>query len=197
MPHTRQRRGAPVSSQTSQAKPPRFELERADTSEQFQTAAALRKRVFRDRRNVSFDEALEARRDREGHLFLLSDRGTPLAVGRVLPYPSRLSPLVDLSLVAKRHGADSEIGRVACVADSEAPHAALLLLTLGSSWLLEHTRLSRYVGYCHPKLVELYRKLGAVPGDAMVVPDRKDVHYIISGSYRDAATLGARFLGGA
>jgi hypothetical protein len=173
----------------------RFTLAHVNSKEQFETAAALRERLYRERRRIRFDEALEARRDREGHVFLLFDRAIPVAVGRVLPYPSRLSPLVDLSRNAGALGADSEIGRVACVADQEAPYCALLLLTLGSRWLLEHTRLRRYVGYCHPKLLDSYRKLGAVPGKQLAVPGRVDPYFIVAGGYETAAAVGSRLLG--
>ena len=173
----------------------RHRLTRVASAEQLELASQLRERAFRERRGIQFDEALEARRDREGQVFLLFDRATPVAVGRVLPYPSRLSPLVDLSRVAGAHGADSEIGRVACVANSQLPLSALLLLTLGSQWLLEHTRLRRYVGYCHPKLLVSYAKLGAIPGQAIRVPDRAVPYCIISGTYEDAARLGLRQLG--
>lgn len=182
---------------SSKARPEssRFRLTRVGSAEQLVIAGQLRERAFRERRGIRFDEALEARRDREGHVFLLFDRETPIAVGRVLPYPSRLSPLVDLSRVAGACTADSEIGRVACVANRELPQSALLLLTLGSQWLLEHTRLRRYVGYCHPKLLGAYAKLGAVPGQEIHVPDRAEPYRIISGTYQEAASLGLRQLG--
>ena len=141
----------------------RFELVRASLPAQLSAAAALRQRVFQERYQLGFDEALEARRDRTGHVFLLYERGAAIAVGRVLPYPSPLSTLVDLSRVAGAHGADSEIGRVACLASSQTPRCAVRFLTLGSLWLLGHTRLRRYVGYCRPRLLGLYRALGAVP----------------------------------
>ena len=173
----------------------RFSLTRVNSQEQLEAAATLRAQVFRERRQISFDDALEARRDREAHVFLLFDRARAVAVGRVLPYPSRLSSLVDLNQEAGALGADSEIGRVACVADRAAVECALILLTLGSHWLLEHTRLRRYIGYCHPKLLESYRRLGAVAGEALDVPGRADRYRMISGNYDDAATLGARLLG--
>jgi len=173
----------------------RFQLTRVSGTEELEVATQLRERAFRERRGIHFDQSLEAGRDREGHVFMLLDRATPIAVGRVLPYPSRLSPLVDLSRLAGAYGADSEIGRVACVASSELPQSALLLLTLGSQWLLEHTRLRRYVGYCQPRLLRLYAKLGAVAGQTIQVPDRPEPYCIISGTYQDAASLGLCRLG--
>ena len=174
---------------------PRFTLTRVESQRDLERAATLRAQVFRERRRIQFDEALEARRDREGHLFLLFDHSRPIAVGRVLPYPSRLSPLVDLSRRAGTLGADSEVGRVACVADSDTPLAAVLLLTLGSRYLLEHTRLRRYIGYCHPKLLDSYARIGACAGEELEVPGRADSYRLISGSYEEAAHLGARLLG--
>ena len=81
-------------------------------------AAAFRRRVFMDRRGVSFDDALEARRDRQGHVFLLRNDGALVATARVLPHPSPLSPLEALALAPAiaASGVDSEVGRIAAVA---------------------------------------------------------------------------------
>ena len=69
--------------------------------------------MFLERRQVVFDELLEARRDRAGHLLLVLEDGAPVATARVLPHPSPLSPVLDLAPVLARHGADSEVGRIA------------------------------------------------------------------------------------
>lgn len=194
----RRRQGKMCSTETSRAaslESSRFTLTRVSSFEQLEVATQLRERAFSERRGIHFDEKLEAGRDREGHVFMLFDGATPVAVGRVLPYPSRLSSLVDLSRVAGAYGADSEVGRVASVASSRLPQSALLLLTLGSQWLLEHTRLRHYVGYCHPGLLASYAKLGAVPGPTIRVPDRREPYCIISGTYQDAASLGLRRFG--
>ncbi len=173
----------------------RFRLTHVTTAAELRVAAALRERVFRERRQLCFDEVMEARRDRTGYVFLLQEQGVPIAVGRVLPYPSPLSTLVDLSREAGARRADSEIGRVACLASSQTPRSALRFLTLGSFWLLEHTRLRRYVAYCQPRLVPLYRALGATPCAEVRVPGRSEPYCIINGSYQEAAERGARRLG--
>ncbi len=158
-------------------------------------AAAFRRRVFMDRRGVSFDEALEARRDREGHVLLLRDTGAPAATARVLPHPSPLAALA-LAPALAAHGADSEVGRIAAVASPQAARLSLVLLTLGSIWLLRNTGLVCYVAYCHPRLLDLYRTVGAEDtGLAVAVPGRDAPHRIICGSYADAARLGGRRLG--
>lgn len=172
----------------------RFRLSRASTAGELRVAGALRERVFRERRQLTFDEAVEARRDRTGHVFLLYEQGTPIAVGRVLPYPSPVSDLVDLSHAAGAQRADSEIGRVACVPSLATPRCAVRLLTLGSFWLLEHTRLRRYVAYCQPRLVPMYRALGATPCAELRLAQRSEPYWLISGSYEEAAARGARRL---
>jgi hypothetical protein len=149
-----------------------------------------------DRRGVSFDEALEARRDREGHVLLLRDAGAPVATARVLPHPSPLSPLTTLAPALAVHGADSEVGRIAAVASPQAVRFSLVLLTLGSIWLLRNTGLSRYVAYCHPRLLDFYRVVGAKDtGLSVAVPGRDEPHRIICGAYADAARLGGQRLG--
>ena len=161
-------------------------------------AAAFRRSVFMERRGVSFDDALETRRDRQGHVFLLRDAGAPVATARVLRYPSPLSPVATLALApaVAGSGADSEVGRIAAVASPQAVRYSLVLLTLGSIWLLRHTGLARYVAYCHPRLLELYRAVGAEDtGLAVAVPGRDEPHRIICGEYADAARLGGQRLG--
>jgi len=172
-----------------------YRLLHADSRAELASAAELRERVYRERRQIGFDEALESRRDRAGHVFLLFHREALVATGRALPYPSRLSTLVDLSRHSASVGADSEIGRVACIACSEAPARALTLLTLGSLWLERHTRLRRYVAYCQPSLVRVYRRVGASAGESVHVLGDLSARRVVSGSYDAAARLGMRALG--
>lgn len=169
-------------------------LVQAMSDEEIERAAHFRRQVFLDRRRVVFDELLESRRDREGHVFLLLEGSTMVATGRILPYPSALSPVLSLNQNLAVD-ADSEIGRIASVPSPRALSYALVMLTLGSIWLLQHTRRQHYLAYCHPKLVELYRLVGAEDiGHACIVPGRSEPHRIVSGSYEDAARLGARLL---
>jgi hypothetical protein len=171
-------------------------LVRASSAAERAQAAAFRREVFLDRRGVVFDEALEAQRDREGHVFILCDGSTPLATARVLPYPSKVSPMIELGQGAGGHDADAEVGRIAAVRSPGAARASLLLLTLGSRWVLRNTLRRRYLAYCHPKLVDLYRLVGAEDlGVSCIVPGRGDAHRIVAGTFADAAQLGARWLG--
>jgi hypothetical protein len=173
-----------------------FHLTVASSGEERARAAAFRREIFLARRGVVFDEALEARRDREGHVFLLSDGGRPLATARVLPYPSRLSPVLELGQDLGGLAADAEVGRIAAVRSPGATRASVALLTLGAAWLLRNTARRRFLAYCHPKLVELYRLVGAEDlGVSCLVPGRDDAHRIVAGTFADAARLGSRLLG--
>jgi hypothetical protein len=165
-----------------------FRLVHAGSPRELERAAAFRRRVFLERRGVCFDEALEAARDRVGLVFLLLEDGALVASGRALPLPSALSPLSALQPGIDVPGADSELGRIATLGSPAGLTRSLTLLSLGARFLLEHTRYRRYVAYCHPKLVPLYRAVGAEEtGDSVVVPGRPEPHRVIAGSYTDAA----------
>jgi hypothetical protein len=168
----------------------------AASAEHRARAAAFRREVFFDRRGVLLDEVLEAQRDREGHVFLLLDGSTPVATARVLPYPSTVSPMLELGQGSGGLRADAEVGRIAAVRSPDGARASLALLTLGSHWLVSNTHRQRYIAYCHPKLVDLYRLVGAEDlGVSCVVPGRSDAHRIVSGTFADAARLGVQLLG--
>ena len=171
-------------------------LVRASSVEERAQAASFRREIFLDRRGVTFDETLEARRDREGHVFLLFDGSTPVATARVLPYPSAVSPVLELGQGAGGHDADAEVGRIAAIRSAGAARASLLLLTLGSGWLVRNSSRRRYIAYCHPRLVDLYRLVGAEDlGVSCIVPGRGDAHRIVAGTFADAARLGQQLLG--
>ena len=180
-----------------------FQLEglrliRAASNVEIEQAATFRRDVFLERRHVAFEECLEARRDRDpkSHVFLVLDGSSPVATARVQPYPSELSPVLRLSQGLGNLGADSEVGRIATVQSPLTARYSLIVLTLGAIWLLRNNSLQRYIAYCHPKLVDLYRLVGAEDaGQECIVPGRTDPHRIISGSYKDAAHLGVRLLG--
>jgi hypothetical protein len=185
---------APASGELSPLS--RFTLSCARTDEERARATSFRRQVFLQRRNVVFDELLEARRDREGHLFLLTEGSVPVATARVLPYPSALSPVLGLGQELGEAAGDSEVGRIAAARSADGLRASLIVLTLGSLWVVRNTRHRRYVAYCHPKLVELYRTVGAQDlGISCSVPGRSDPHRIVAGTYERAAALGARLLG--
>ena len=173
----------------------RFRLVQALSAADIERAAEFRRQVFLGRRRIVFDEQLEVRRDREGSVFLLLEDAAIVATGRILPYPSELSPVLSLT-PGLAIDADSEIGRIAALPSPSSGSYALIMLTLGSIWILEHTRKRRYLAYCHPKLVELYRRIGAKDvGCACIVPGRSEPHRIVSGSYEDAVRLGGEVLG--
>ena len=168
-----------------------FRLLRASTEPDLRVAASFRRDVFLERRGVTFDDLLEARRDREGHVLLLLDGNRPVATARVLPFPSRLSALPGRRIDHDRIGVDSEVGRIAAVRSSEGMRHAATLLALGAAWLLEHTTLRRYVAHCHPRLLGLYRLAGAeVVGGPFTVPGRAEAHLLIAGRYENAARSG-------
>jgi hypothetical protein len=173
----------------------RLRVVRALSDSELSRAAAFRRGVFLERRRVAFDEALESRRDRAGHVLLLLRDSIPVATARALPHPCDLSPVAsmcrDLGV-----DADSEVGRIAAVPSPGASSYALAMLTLGSIWFLRHTRRKRYVAYCHPRLVDFYRLVGAADiGRECVVPGRSEVYRLVSGSFEDAARLGAELMG--
>lgn len=170
----------------------RFRLVRASSAPELALASAFRSSVFEERRGVRFDEELEACRDRAGHVFLLFDRGELVATGRALAFPSSLSPLAGLAPDLGTSGADSEIGRIAALCSPDGARYSLLLLALGASFLLRHTSFRRYLAYCHPALVDLYRSAGAHDtGRACRVPGRSAAHRILCGSYADVLRLGS------
>ena len=125
---------------------------------------------------------------------MLFDQSQIVASGRLLAYPSLFSAL--LGLTERLSGVDSELGRIAAVRSADGRRASCLLLTLGASWVLEHTELRSYAAYCHPKLLDMYRAIGAqCTGQSCAVPGRADPHVIVIGRYADAARIGAQ-LGG-
>ena len=166
-------------------------LLRASTEHDLRVAASFRRDVFLERRGVMFDDLVEARRDRAGHVLLLLDADRPVATARVLPFPWRLSSLPELRIDLGRIGVDSEVGRIAAVRSSEGMRHSATLLALGAAWLLENTALRRYVAHCHPRLLGLYRMAGAeVVGAPCFVPGRAEAHQLIAGRYEDAARSG-------
>ena len=90
----------------------------------------------------------------------------------------------------------AEEAAVAAARSAGGLRASLIVLTLGSIWLMQNGRHERYVAYCHPQLVDLYRLVGAEDlGISWAVPGRGDAHRIVSGTYEEAAARGARLLG--
>src|SRR4051794_18364343 len=173
-----------------------IQLLRCSSAEELERAGIFRNHVFRSRRNVSFSEGLERRRDARGTVFLLLSGEQEVATARVQPFPSEISPVSDLAARFRDSGADTEVGRVAAVRSPDATRYSLLVLTLGAMWLLESTWHRRFVAYCHPKLLPLYQLVGVeVSGEPCEVPGRADLHHVIVGDYTDVASNGLRLLG--
>src|SRR4051812_30662945 len=97
---------------------PTLRLSKASSAAELLAAAEFRRRVFFERRGVMFDEQREALRDRQGHVLVLHEGSKIVASGRVLPFPSPLSPLLALS-DAWGVDADAEVGRIVC---ERSPH---------------------------------------------------------------------------
>jgi hypothetical protein len=157
-------------------------------------ARALRDHIFWTKRQVAFSRSVECRRDVDGHVFVLFRGAQPVATGRSQHYPSDIS-LVEQLRTTTSHAlrADSEVGRIA---SAGSPLDALTVLTLGAVWLLESTGHRRYSAYCHPKLVPMYRRVGASDtGERCSVPGRDTEHVIVTGRYEDCARLGLKMLG--
>jgi hypothetical protein len=170
-------------------------LSKARSDAELRAAADFRREVFFERRGVVFDEEREARRDRQGHVLVLQEGTKIVASARVLRFPSPLSPLLGHS-DALGVDADTEVGRVVAKRAPGSASYALALVALGARWVLDHRAGERYVAYCHPALVELYRLLGARDlGHECFVPGRSEPHRIVCGSVADAARLGGALLG--
>ncbi len=165
-----------------------------DGEGEFEMARALRDHIFWTKRHVAFSRSVECRRDADSHVFVVFRGGQPVATGRCQHYPSDISLLEQLRTTSSHAlQADSEVGRIA---SAGSPVDSLVLLTLGAVWLLESTGHRRYSAYCHPKLLPMYRRLGAWDtGERCAVPDRDTEHVIVSGRYEDCARLGLKMLG--
>jgi hypothetical protein len=173
-----------------------IQLLRCTTAEELDRSRAFRDHVFQSRRNVALSDRLERRRDGRGAVLLLLHGGDPVATARVGPFPSDVSPLTSLGAPLRDTGADTEVGRVAAVRSPEAARYSLILLTLGSLWVLASTWHRRYVAYCHPRLLPLYELVGArTVGEPCPVPGRDDLHHVIVGEFETSARAGLRLLG--
>lgn len=160
-------------------------------------ARAFRDEVFLNKRSVVFSRSSERSRDADSHVFLLLRDEAPVATARCQQYPSDISTIGEFRpSPAGGHGgpdADSEVGRIA---SAGSPLYPLILLVLGSIWLLESTGHRRFIAYCHPKLLPMYALVGAQDtGERCAVPNRDREHHIIVGRYEDCARLGLHMLG--
>ena len=132
----------------------------AETPAELAAVRAMRHETYRVRSGIEVGDSLEL--DRRSYLFAARDAdGTVAACVRVLPLPDPDAGIVALDHpLATRHGADSEVGRLA-VREGRSPLLLLALMGEAAGWLLEHTSLVGYAAYCNQRLVPLYEQVGA------------------------------------
>ncbi|WP_322769418.1 hypothetical protein, partial [Frankia sp. Cr1] len=171
-------------------------LIRASSDSELQLARNFRNEVFRDRRSVMFSDGLEHHRDANSYVMLLLRDGAPVATARSQPYPSDSSDILGVSPNLPDWGSDSEVGRMAAARSPQSVRYSLMVLALGSMWLLEYTHHRRYIAYCLPKMLKIFRLIGAEDtGETCAVPGRPGRHSIILGRYDDCARIGMNQLG--
>ncbi|WP_322748101.1 MULTISPECIES: hypothetical protein [unclassified Frankia] len=171
-------------------------LIRASSDSELQLARNFRNEVFRDRRSVVFSDGLEHHRDANSYVMLLLRDGAPVATARSQPYPSDSSDILGVSPNLPDWGSDSEVGRMAAARSPQSVRYSLMVLALGSMWLLEYTHHRRYIAYCLPKMLKIFRLIGAEDtGETCAVPGRPGRHSIILGRYDDCARIGMNQLG--
>jgi hypothetical protein len=132
----------------------------AESAAEVAAVRAMRHETFRVRSGIEVGDPLEL--DRRSYLFAARDADdTVAACVRVLPLPDPEAGIVALDHpLATRHGADSEVGRLAA-REGRSPLLLLALMGLAAGWLLEHTNVVGYTAYCNRRLVPLYEQVGA------------------------------------
>lgn len=195
--------GTPAVDEIDRAAPLR--VEHAAEPGQFETARRLRNAVYRRRLGLDLDGiGREIQRDRAGHVFLLYRAELAVACGRSIPVRSPLCELRELGRLPPELADDPEVcevGRIATTGGTGpngVPYGAALLC-LGARWLVEHTRLRRYVAYCRTPLVAWYEAVGAVDLNIRFrLPGRGDAAYaLVVGDLATPARLAARLDGSA
>ncbi|MBV8787547.1 MAG: hypothetical protein JOZ00_12765 [Mycobacterium sp.] len=167
-----------------------LELIRCNTRAELSLARQFRNDVFIAKRGIEFDSVQERRRDVVSHVLLLTQHGKPCATARVQPYPTT-GTLAEIAPKLPGFGADSEVGRIAATRSTDCAAYSLLLLVLGSMWVLTHTPHRRYVAYCHPKLLPLYGLIGSRDtGMSIEVAGRSHTHCVLVGEYESCAEVG-------
>ena len=135
-------------------------------------------------------------RDAHSHVLMLTVGGVGVATSRVAPYPSRGSGLWEFRAQFPTAGVDSEVGRVAIERCEAGLGRLLLMMTLGSAWVLESTQHRMYASYVAPSLERLYANVGAEStGRTCHVPGRAAPYAIVKGRYADCVRLGGEQLG--
>jgi hypothetical protein len=167
-----------------------LELVRCSTKAELSLARQFRNDVFMAKRGIEFDPLQERRRDKSGHVMLLTQQGKPCATGRFQSYPAA-GTLAEIAPGLPDFGADSEVGRIAAIRSADSVAYCSLLLVLGAMWVLTHTRHRRYIAYCHPKLLPLYELVGARDtGMSIEVAGRSQSHRVLVGMYESCVESG-------
>lgn len=141
----------------------------------------------------------EGVRDEEGYLFILRDEGNVVGSGRVLPIASEhveLRAFKRLPGWAENDTRMCEISRIAARSRPGRVPYGWSGLILGAQWLLENTRLQRYIAYARDDLVPLYRVVGAREvGIRFQIPARgAAVYSVLSGELEQTVEVGVGLL---
>jgi hypothetical protein len=178
-----------------------FMVTQAVSPEHVRAALGVRESAYSEHLGLSPGEFPDENlRDDEGYLFLLWNGPEVVGSARVLPTTSahtELRLLGRLPIWAEYDGGMCEISRVAArPRDGGIPYSWIGLV-LGAEWLMENTRLRRYIAYARSELVDLYQAVGAwETGVRFQIPDRgPTVYSVVAGGIEQAASSGAELLG--
>ncbi|MFC4127434.1 hypothetical protein [Nocardia rhizosphaerae] len=181
---------------TVQAQAPALSASICITPCELDQARAFRSNVFRSRRNIGFDAGLERRRDADAIMVIVvRHAGRLVATLRTTAFPcvrSTITPRPELDEL----GVDSEVGRLAAVADPSRARFALTAMVLGAMWMRDFSSHRTYVAHAHPYLIDSYRAVGAFDtGLRQQVAGRDTDYRLVVGSYADCARMGMELLG--
>lgn len=174
----------------------------ATTAHDLAAVARLRDSVYRDR--LGIDPGAwhnERARDEAGLVFMLRDNDELIGCGRAVATDSPLCELRELGQlppgIANESNPDMcEVGRIATSRRDPSVAYGALLLCQGSRWLLENTRLRRYISYARTSLIPLYQRIGAVDtGYRFTLTARGEAEYgVVMGDLEEPAALADAFL---
>jgi hypothetical protein len=146
---------------------------KAETDEQFGKIRDFRHRLYCERGDVVVDDDIEL--DERSYLFGIESAHGMVACFRALPLPDARAGYLQFGVAS---AADCEVGRVAVATDT-TPRLVPLVIGLSTKWIAENTSHVTYVGYCAPRLMNLYRRAGAHQcGDTVYKPG-SDVPYCL------------------
>ena len=154
----------------------------------------MRRRTYELRSGLLIDD--DPTTDDRGYLFALCRDDVILASARALALPDGAAGMAQFDHpVAREHGMDTEVGRVA-VAAGASPRLVLATLGLGACWMTEHTPHQSFVAFCRPRLARLYRYVGACDLGVEVVKTGTDTPYrFVAGRFDVAAERALSLLG--